>query len=309
MNKQQNHFINYLKQVESNDFHKKYNKVIDVLPDDIIDLSNLIIYGPNNIGKYCFALKILKKYSNTNLRYEKKVTIISQNIIYTYKISDVHIEIDFEFLGCNAKILWTNIYNQVYDIACINPNKKFIILCKNFNKIHSELLENFYSYMQENYFNNISINFILITNSLSFIPNNIINISKLICLKLPSKKNLQTYSNIYKSHVDDLTCKLFIPYKNTADKLLIYIKNYKNQTFNNLRELCYDLLVLQFDIQKSIKYILDDLIKSKLIKEDNINDVLIKTYVFIKYFNNNYRPIYHLENYFINLIKYIYDIK
>ena len=91
MNKQ-NHFVNYLKKVEDNNFHKNSNKIIEGFTEDIVDLPNLIIYGANNIGKYSFALNILKKYSNTDLRYEKKVTIISQNVIYTYKISDVHIE-------------------------------------------------------------------------------------------------------------------------------------------------------------------------------------------------------------------------
>ena len=81
-----------------------------------------------------------------------------------------------------------NIYSQVYDIACINPNKQFIILCKNFNKIHSELLENFYSYMQENYFDSISIKICNYNKLYSFIPSNILNISKLITLKVPSKK-------------------------------------------------------------------------------------------------------------------------
>lgn len=308
MNKQ-NHFVNYLKKVEDNNFHKNSNKIIEGFTEDIVDLPNLIIYGASNIGKYSFALNILKRYSNTNLRYEKKVTIISQNVIYTYKISDVHIEIDFEFLGCNAKILWMNIYNQVYDIACINPHKHFIILCKNFNKIHSELLENFYSYMQENYFDSISIKFIIITNCISFIPSNILNISKLITLKVPNKKNLQNYDNIYKINKNKDLLKLYLPYKNTTDKIINYIKTYKNNKLSLLRELCYDLLVLQLDIQDSIMYIITVLVNDNLIKEDNVNSILIKTFVFLKYFNNNYRPIYHLENYFVNLIKYINDIE
>ena len=56
-------------------------------------------------------------------------------------------------------------------------------------------------------------------------------------------------------------------------------------------------------------YIITILITDKLIKEDNVNSILIKNFLFLKYFNNNYRPIYHLENYFVNLIKYINDIE
>ena len=306
MNKQKT-FTHLLKKVDSNNFHKKNSKLIDMLPDEIIDIPNIIVYGSNNIGKYCFSLLLLKKYSSTNLRYEKKVTIISQHIIHTYKISDIHIEIDFECLGCNAKILWSNIYNQVYDIACINSNKTSIILCKNFNKIHSELLENFYSYMQENFFDSIHIKFIILTNSIAFIPSNIIDISKLITLKVPNKTNLKLYNNNLKYNKNKDLSKLFTPYKLTADKLINYVRNYKTNNLSRLRELCYDLLVLQLNIQDAMMYITEQLVISNHIHKDNVNIILIKTYVCLKYFNNNYRPIYHLENYFINLIRHIYE--
>jgi uncharacterized HAD superfamily protein len=32
------------------------------------------------------------------------------------------------------------------------------------------------------------------------------------------------------------------------------------------------------------------------LKGQDISDVLTRTYNFLKYFNNNYRPIYHLES-------------
>jgi hypothetical protein len=33
-----------------------------------------------------------------------------------------------------------------------------------------------------------------------------------------------------------------------------------------------------------------------------MNDIMIKTYIFLQYFNNNYRPIYHLENFVLLLV-------
>jgi len=47
--------------------------------------------------------------------------------------------------------------------------KTGIIVCKNFHKIHSELLDVIYSYFQKN-FNNIFLHFILITEHVSFLP-------------------------------------------------------------------------------------------------------------------------------------------
>ena len=78
--------------------------------------------------------------------------------IYYLKISDIHYEIDMSLLGCNSKLLWHEIYNQIIDIITAKPNKQGIILCKYFHEIHNELLEIFYSYMQTLYNSNININ-------------------------------------------------------------------------------------------------------------------------------------------------------
>ena len=73
---------------------------------------------------------------------------LSKEKNYIFKISDIHFEIDMDLLGCNARILWNEIYKSIVDIVKTRPSHKGIILCKNFNKIHNELLDTFYSYMQ-----------------------------------------------------------------------------------------------------------------------------------------------------------------
>ena len=78
-------------------------------------------------------------------------------------------------LGCNSKLLWHDIYQQIVDIISAKTDKSGIIVCKEFHNIHSELLENFYSYMQENNSSAINIKFILITEEISFIPDSILN--------------------------------------------------------------------------------------------------------------------------------------
>ena len=50
-----------------------------------------------------------------------------------------------------------------------------IIVCKYFNEIHSELLDSFYSYMQTLTNIKIDLKFILLTEEISFIPDNILN--------------------------------------------------------------------------------------------------------------------------------------
>ena len=47
--------------------------------------------------------------------------------------------------------------------------------------------------------------------------------------------------------------------------------------------------------------------EKKLIKKEHLTGIMIKTYCFFQYYNNNYRPIYHLENYLFFLATKIYD--
>ena len=84
------------------------------------------------------------------LKYEKKISLTYDKKQYFFKISDIHYEIDMAILGCNSKLLWHEIYQQIIDIISAKAEKSGIIVCKYFHEIHSELLENFYSYMQEN---------------------------------------------------------------------------------------------------------------------------------------------------------------
>jgi len=37
-----------------------------------------------------------------------------------------------------------------------------------------------------------------------------------------------------------------------------------------------------------------------------MSEIMLKTYSFLKYYNNNYRPIYHLESYLFYLMRIIH---
>lgn len=100
------------------------------------------------------------------------------------KISDCHFEIDMSLLGCNSKHLWNEIYNQILDIVSARPNTAAFVMCKNFHKIHSELLETFYSYMLSN--EHVSLRFVIISDHISFLPDNILHRCKLIPFKRPT---------------------------------------------------------------------------------------------------------------------------
>jgi hypothetical protein len=312
------HFEDYVTENQRENLHPKLNKLFDKFPKKIIDLKNVIFYGPNGIGKYSQMLRSIKKYSPTDLKYEKKISIAYNKQQYFFKISDIHYEIDMSLLGCNSKLLWHEIYLQIIDIISAKLDKSGIIVCKNFHEIHSELLENFYSYMQKNTALLIDLKFIIITKELSFIPDNILNCCEVIhicrptmtnyvkCIKnkLPSNIELENITNIKNLHFHNEN--LMTSHKIICNKIIDVIINIDSMNFLKFRDIIYDILIYNLDISECVWYILFVLIKKNILTQEDISTILIKTYCFFQYYNNNYRPIYHLENYLLHLVKVIH---
>ena len=73
------------------------------------------------------------------------------------------------------------------------------------------------------------------------------------------------------------------------------MKNYEQLDFTHFRDTIYDILVYNLDTAECIFYILSYFVHEKMISKTNTSKILMKTHTFLKYFNNNYRPIYHLE--------------
>jgi hypothetical protein len=318
---QETHFEEYINSLNKINLHPKLEKVYSHFPDSINKLGNLIFYGASGIGKYTQMLYSIKKYSHSDLKYEKKLSIVFNKDVYFFKISDIHYEVDMSLLGCNSKLLWHEIYQQIVDIISAKTEKSGIIVCKEFHNIHSELLENFYSYMQDNNDSNINIKFILLTEELSFIPDNILNCCEVISISRPSKMSytkisrqklpinlkIENITNIKNLHaeINELMC----PYKMICDKIIKEIVNVNNLKFLKFRDYLYDIFIYNLDITDCIWYIITTLINQQHIKRDKLSLIMLKTYNFLKYYNNNYRPIYHLESYLFYLISIIHGFK
>ena len=299
------HFEDYILSTQRENLHPKLSKVFSNFPKQIQDLKHVIFYGPNGIGKYTQMLKSIKKYSPSELKYEKKISISFNKQSYFFKISDIHYEIDMSLLGCNSKLLWHEIYMQLIDI----------ILCKYFHEINSELLDNFYSYMQVN--NNCSINlkYFLITEELSFIPDNILNCCQIINIPRPTKtlynkcfqnklKSVENITNIKNLH--NYTEELNEPYKVICNKIVHVMIHVDELKYLKFRDLLYDIFIYNLDITDCFWYIFSQLIERKLLKSDDIKLIMIKTFTFFQYYNNNYRPIYHLENFLLYVVSVIH---
>lgn len=311
-----NHFDEYISAISKIDLHPKLNIIFDKFPKSIDQLPNLIIHGPKGCGKYSQTLKLLKNYSPTNLKYEKKFSIVFNKQQIYYKISDIHYEIDMSLLGCNAKTLWHELYTQLIDIISAKSHKVGIIVCKYFHEIHSDLLEIFYSYMQKNDLLNISIKFILITEHISFLSDNILNCCHIIPIPRPSKSSYEKLVNTKLTVLSDIhniadleNHNTIIPHKNICDKLLEQFDDYNKCDMAKYRELLYDLLTYNLNIYDCVWYIVGNVIKKYSLSTYDTSDIIINTYVFFNYYNNNYRPIYHLEKYIYYIICKIHNLK
>jgi len=315
---QETHFEEYINAVNKVNLHPKLEKYYNQFPKSIDKLRNLIFYGPSGVGKYSQMLYSIKKYSHSDLKYEKKLSLLFNKDMYFFKISDIHYEIDMSLLGCNAKLLWHDIYQQIVDIVSAKAEKSGIIVCKEFHNIHSELLENFYSYMQDNNASNIDIKFILLTEEISFIPDSILNCCEIINVSRPTKtsyskivKNklsndikVENITNIKNLHVE--INELMYPHKIMCDKIIREIININNVKFIKFRDYLYDIFIYNLNVVECIWYILTSLIKQKNIQKKDLSAVLLKTYTFLKFYNNNYRPIYHLESYLFYLTSIVH---
>ena len=320
-------FLEYINNYNNNNINKKYNDFFNSLDYSLNNITNLILYGPPGSGKYTNALKIIEKYSPSNLKYEKKMIINSNKVEHIIKISDIHYEINMENLTCNAKSLFNDIYINIIDAIEVNEKQQGIILCKNFHLIDNELFEIFYSYMQKKLIDNYTIKFILLTDNLSFIHKNIINICKILYFTNLSNSNYIKLSNInnkkfitkYLSenqnqlNINNIEIiktiilnkdnfKIINNNKLLCDKIVNEIINYKNIDIINLRNKLYDLLTYNLNINDCIFYIISQIIIIKKFNNIFISDIFLKTCIFFKYYNNNYRPIYHLENYILYLV-------
>lgn len=313
------HYEEYIQAVNNISLHPTLTKKLQSFPDNLNQVKNVIFYGPSGVGKYSQVLNCIKKYSNSELKYEKKLTVSFNKNNYFFKISDIHFEIDMSLLGCNSKLLWNEIYINIIDVLSARVNKSGIILCKNFHKIHSELLECFYSYIQRNN-TDVNLVFFLVTENISFIPDNIINnfytisiprptklnYNKILNKKITGSTNVKDISNIKNELTNTKSFRTNIV--KYVDKLYAVIDNPDTLKFTHFRDLIYDIFIYDMEIGYVLWLLLSKLIVNNKLSQENLTLVYLDTFSFLQFYNNNYRPIYHLENYLYNLINKIHGL-
>ena len=334
-----------LLQLLKNDLLKNDLLKNDLLKNDIDDIFiNYIFYGPPCSYKYKNALKLLQHFSPSNLKYEKKLHINLTKTEFYIKISDIHYEIDVENFIYNSKSLWNEIYHIIYNSIASSPIKRGYIVFRNFDKINYDLLDLLYNYMQKELFSTLNIKYIIITECVSFIPMKIINICKIINFAKLSKKNIHSLCNknnklyfkkmnntskdttlitcsnadiIYNkinnpnifTHLDISNNMKYIEQHSAICNTYINLITNNNYNITNIRTLLYDILINHLNSHECFFYIIQSLIINKLINTNKISDLIFNSIFFLKNYNNNYRPIFHLESFTLYLIELINENK
>ena len=356
------HYEDYLAALKIFNLHPELEPQMKMMPPHISGLRNMIFYGPPGTGKYTQVLSAIQQYSPSNLTHDKKMNIQTEKYDYTYHISDIHYEIDMSLLGCNSKLIWHDIIQQIVDIVSVKSEKCAIILCKNFHLIHTELLEIFYSYIQEysSRFSPIQLKYFLVTEHLCFIPNNILASAEVISVKRPDRDMYAKLICVMQNGIsrgrkvdvangttveNEFVYKISLSHKggncegaidmvkqvdvgeimnlkelrafsklSCADKIPVDIFNivcnniiqqmlaHDSIVHAQFRDALYDIFVYNLDIVECVWHIICNLIENGHLKGAAISDVMTRSYTFLKYYNNNYRPIYHLESMFHYMI-------
>ena len=282
----------------------KNKKSLSCITSDTSDLKNIIIYGSENSGKYIFALDILRNFSNQDLKYYKKMEITINKTNHIFMMSDIHFEIDINLLGTSFKNIWFEFYDHVCNIIECGTVKKGYILLRNFQDIPDELLSQLYTFMQCKMKTNINIKFIIITREISFIPNNIREVCELLtCPLKKSSKPKYSFTKEHEAFSDELFdfCKeSFYETKDDENKNIS-----PSVVYNDLRLKIYNLFIRNYNIHYCVSYIIQKYFNTYDIKKDKISLFMNDFCNGMKYYNNNYRPIYHIEHLLLNLCNYI----
>lgn len=323
------HFEEYCRAVDQNNYHP------ELAPSSthvVAEMSNQIFYGPTGCGKYSQSLHWIQPFSPSRLKYDRKMQAATDKTEYSYRISDIHYEVDMAMMGCNSKTVWETVFNQIVDIVSVRADKSAIIVCKNFHAIQNELLDVFYSYMRQfkfraNLFNrgSLCIRYVLLTEHLSFLPSEILRECEVRRVGRPSAASLligrtvraQTWlrgiepegiMNLKElrvlEHLDpaaDLPCDVFNKICNALLHELGTVSA-DNFDFLHFRDLLYNMTIYHLDILEALSYILFNAVRQGWLPDASLGLILAEVVSFLKWFNNNYRTIYHIERIFVFIL-------
>jgi hypothetical protein len=128
--------------------------------------------------------------------------------------------------------------------------------------------------------------------------------NKILNVKLPSTYNIKNISNI--KNVLTNTPSFNINIDTYVDKLYNIIKVPYELKYSTFRDVIYDIFIYDMEVGRIIMLLLKKIYTNNIISQETMTSIYIETFSFLQYYNNNYRPIYHLENFLYSLINKIH---
>ena len=134
-----------------------------------------------------------------------------------------------------------------------------------------------------------SVKYIFLTESISFLPDTLLSKCKVLSIPRPSLERHQALGIVPSSNLK----ASFQHTEIDTNKPLFQkiLANLHTCTMAELREDLYSILIFDLGVEAFVYYLLTN-IKATVSQRS----AMVKECVFfLQYFNNNYRPIYHLE--------------
>jgi hypothetical protein len=162
--------------------------------------------------------------------------------------------------------------------------------------------------------------FIILTDNISFISNDILTNTTVLSFGRPSKAK---YDKVLENEAVKISSKKgevcnmknmkmdlkdTPPYEMLCNVLIEFLLDFDQFDVLILREHLYNMLIYNLDVYACVWYI-NKVLSKQTAYNENMKDIMTTTISFLKLYNNNYRPIYHLENYFLYVFNIIHEIE
>jgi DNA polymerase III delta prime subunit len=272
------------------DFIINKNKVNILKKFNINNLSNILIYGKENTGKKTLVYNFLKYlYNVSSINTHKKEDSFkykNKNYSCTYTYSKYYYDIDFLENIKQSKYIINIFLKSICNNKCIHDSYRIIII-RNINVLDTLLLKSFTNILEKYHKNNRFI--LLIDTDIPVNYKNLFNFFFTLRSTI-DKKELEEYikinncklskksisiikncNNLY--HINTIlkfkSLKNFDPILTYIKKIYTILKKNNNILFIiKIKEIIYELYLLNFNMSKFILKFINFIIKKNNIQDD-----------------------------------------
>lgn len=249
-------------------------------------------------------------------------------------MSDVHYEVDMQLLGNGSRHVWHELFFHIVDLVASHQAQTpavtgGIIVCKNFHRIEPDLLSIFYSYMNHpvHYLYGVHLRFLLISDSVCFLPNSILARTTLIPVRRPSldqyiaavssnqsgcklpgianfsRLDLSSVQNIKELYLiagsDELSATETDALSVICTPIYRSIVASKSVRLAHLRNQLYNILIHKMDVQSVVQHLVHLLVHNGHLP--SLTNLMPWFGPYFRDYNQGYRAIYHVERIFCRI--------